>query len=85
MVRIPSYSSIFTRSNPQLRSKCQLSTGPTADRQMSLESSLTSDSATRSMTQTPPGLFPSTPECDPSPSTGALAIVSSPEGLRLYG
>ena len=43
-------------------------------RQMSLESSITSDSACggRSMTQTPPGLFPSTPECDPSPSTGAL-------------
>ena len=39
-----------------------------SDRQLSLDSSLPSE---RSLTQTPPGLFPSTPECDPSPSTGA--------------
>ena len=44
------------------------------NRQMSLESSLTSDSAAKNSigVDTPPGLFPSTPECDPSPSTGSL-------------
>ncbi|CAL1167981.1 unnamed protein product [Cladocopium goreaui] len=63
-------------------------------RQMSLESSITSDSAGggRSMTQTPPGLFPSTPECDPSPSTGFMlpplhnlpaSIAESPPGALM--
>eukprot|EP00435_Cladocopium_sp_Y103_P037203 s1550_g9.t2 len=63
-------------------------------RQMSLESSITSDSAggCRSMTQTPPGLFPSTPECDPSPSTGFMlpplhnlpaSIAESPPGALM--
>ena len=42
-----------------------------SDRQLSLDSSLPSE---RSLTQTPPGLFPSTPECDPSPSTGASVV-----------